>query len=171
MKILVTFDLEFDLKFEISGGKNLVKFGGRTFLPARKAREISGRISGPISEQISEQISEKTSFQIWRLFFGNFIQRKGGAKRFPSRPISKQPAPLLRLHQSQHRPLEPRQHLAHQTRTFEAQRAATKVSSCGWRELNGRGLKVQMVCSNFLRSAFAGNCCKLQETAGNDVYR
>ena len=30
-------------------GKNLVKFGGRTFLPARKAREIPGRISGQIS--------------------------------------------------------------------------------------------------------------------------
>ena len=53
MKILVKFDLEFDLKFEISDGKTLVKFGGRTFLPARKAREISERISGQISEQIS----------------------------------------------------------------------------------------------------------------------
>ena len=28
MKCLVKFDLEFDLKFEISDGKNLVKFGG-----------------------------------------------------------------------------------------------------------------------------------------------
>ena len=38
----VKFDLEFDLKLEISDGKNLVKFWGRTFLrlPARKAREI-----------------------------------------------------------------------------------------------------------------------------------
>ena len=51
------------MKFEISDGKNLVKFGGRTFLPARKAGEISGQIS----EQISQKISE-TSFQISRLF-------------------------------------------------------------------------------------------------------
>ena len=63
------FDLELDLKFEISDGKNLVKIGGRTFLPARKAREISERISGQISEQISGKISE-TSFQISRLFSG-----------------------------------------------------------------------------------------------------
>ena len=41
--------------------------GGRTFLPARKAREISERISGQISEQISGNISE-TSFKISRLF-------------------------------------------------------------------------------------------------------
>ena len=44
-----------------------------------------------------------------------------------------------------------------------------------WRTLNGRGLTLQMVCSNFLPSAFfflaAGNCCKLQETAGSYVYR
>ena len=72
MKFLVKIDLEFDLKFEISDGKNLVKFGGRTFLPARKARNIS--------EQISEKISE-TSFQISQLFFGNFVQQKGGANK------------------------------------------------------------------------------------------
>ena len=68
---LYEFDLEFDLKFEISDGKKLVKFGGRTFLPAKKAREISERISGQISEQISGQISGQfleTSFQISRLF-------------------------------------------------------------------------------------------------------
>ena len=61
VKFLVRFDLEFDLKFEISDGNNLVKFWGRTFLPARKARKISGRISGQISDQISEKFSE-TSF-------------------------------------------------------------------------------------------------------------
>ena len=82
----MNFDLDFDLKFEISGGKTLVKFGGRTFLPARKAWEISGRISGQISDQISEKISE-TSFQISRLFFGNFVQQKGGAKGDPSHPV------------------------------------------------------------------------------------
>ena len=60
---LVKVDLEFDLKFGISDGKNLVKFWGRTFLPARKARTISGRISDQISEKISE-----TSFQISQLF-------------------------------------------------------------------------------------------------------
>ena len=73
VKFLVKFYLEFDLKFEISDGKNLVKFLGRTFLPARKARNISGRISGRISEQISEKFSD------FATFFGNFVQQKGGA--------------------------------------------------------------------------------------------
>ena len=58
-EIFGKFDLEFDLKFKVSDGENLVKFWGRTFLSARKARKNSGRIS--------EQISE-TSFQISRLF-------------------------------------------------------------------------------------------------------
>ena len=58
MKYLVTFDWDVNLKFEMACVKNLVKFGGRTFLSARKAREISGRLSGQISAQISENISE-----------------------------------------------------------------------------------------------------------------
>ena len=65
------FDLEFDLKFEISDGKNLVKFLGRTFLPARKARKNSGQIS----EQISEKVSE-TSVQISRLFSKTSFSRR-----------------------------------------------------------------------------------------------
>ena len=75
MKFLVKFDLEFDLKSEISDGKKLVKFRGRTRLPARKARNISGRISGRISDQISEKISE-TSFQIPRLFSETSFSRR-----------------------------------------------------------------------------------------------
>ena len=71
MKFLVKIDLEFDLKFEISDGKNLVKFLGRTILPARKARRISGRISGQISENISE-----TSFQMLRLFSETSFSRR-----------------------------------------------------------------------------------------------
>ena len=52
-----------------------MKVGWRTFLPARKAREIRGQISGQISEQISEKVPE-TSFQI-RNFFSetSFIRR------------------------------------------------------------------------------------------------
>ena len=61
-------------------GKVGWSFGGRPFLPARKAQKISERISGQISEQISGKFSE-TSFQISRLFFfGNFVQQKGGAE-------------------------------------------------------------------------------------------
>ena len=71
MKFLVRFDLEFDLKFEISDGKNLVKFLGRTFLPARKARNISGRISGRISKKISE-----TPFQISWIFSETSFSRR-----------------------------------------------------------------------------------------------
>ena len=72
MTFFVNFDLKFNLKFDISDGKKLVKFGGRTFLPARKARKFSGRISG----QISEQISEKISFQISRLFSETSFSRR-----------------------------------------------------------------------------------------------
>ena len=64
--------MKFDLKFEISDVKYLVKFWGKTFRPARKAPKISVRISGHISADFSE-----TSFQISRLFFGNFVQQKG----------------------------------------------------------------------------------------------
>ena len=52
-----------------------MKLLGRTFLPARKARKISGRILGQISEQISEKIS-KTSFQFSRLFSENSFSRR-----------------------------------------------------------------------------------------------
>ena len=66
VKCLVKFDLEFDLKFEISDGKNLVNvffFGGG-------GRErISGQSWGKFSE---------TSFQNSRLC-PNFVQQKGGA--------------------------------------------------------------------------------------------
>ena len=71
MKFFVKLDLELDLKFEISDGKNLVSFWG-TLLPARNAREILERTSGQISGKFSE-----TSFQISRLF-GNFAQQRGG---------------------------------------------------------------------------------------------
>ena len=73
-------DLEYGLKFEISDGKKLVNSLGRTFLPARKAREISGRISGQISEQISEKISE-TSFQISRRFSETSFRRRAVLKK------------------------------------------------------------------------------------------
>ena len=73
--MLVKFDLEFDLQFEISDGNSLVKLGGRSFPPARKEREISGRISGLISEKIRRKFRNFVS----RLFFGNFVQQKGGA--------------------------------------------------------------------------------------------
>ena len=46
VKLLVKFDLEFGLKFEISDGKNLVKIGGGTFLPARKAQGNFGENFG-----------------------------------------------------------------------------------------------------------------------------
>ena len=79
VKCLVKFDLEFDLKFEICDGNNLVKFLGRTFLPARKARKISWRTLGQTSEQISEQISE-ASFQISRLFSETSFSRRAVLK-------------------------------------------------------------------------------------------
>ena len=65
--------MQLDLKFEISDVKYLVKFGGKTFRPARKAPKNSVRISGRISATFSE-----TLFKISRFFFGNFVQQKGG---------------------------------------------------------------------------------------------
>ena len=53
-------------KLEISDGQNLVKFVGTTFLPLRKALEISGRISANISE---------IPFQILRFFGTSFSRR------------------------------------------------------------------------------------------------
>ena len=88
MKYLVTFDLEFDLKFEISDGKNLVKFGGRASLPAREARNIrrhSGRISGA---NFRENFGNFVSY--FATFFGNFIQQKGGLGCQNHRTISGQ---------------------------------------------------------------------------------
>ena len=56
-----------------------MKLGARTFLPTRKAQEISGRIQGEISEKFSE-----TLFQISRLFFGNFVQQIASLNHFHS---------------------------------------------------------------------------------------
>ena len=39
-----------ELKIETSDGKNLVKFGGRTLLPAKTVLDISGQISEKSSE-------------------------------------------------------------------------------------------------------------------------
>ena len=72
VKFLVKFDLELNLKFKIFDGKNLVKFWGRTFLPAKEAQKFSGRFSG----RISEQISEKISFQFLRLFSETSFSRR-----------------------------------------------------------------------------------------------
>ena len=74
MKLLVKFDLEFDLNFEISDGKNQVNFGGRTFL--RKAREVSERISGQISD---ENFGENFGTNFATFFRKLRFQQKGGA--------------------------------------------------------------------------------------------
>ena len=72
VKLLVTFDLEFNLKFEISAGKNLVKFWGEDFSTCQQSTgnfganfgADFGANFGEISEtssQISQHFSE-TSF-------------------------------------------------------------------------------------------------------------
>ena len=67
--------VKFHLKFEIADWKNVVKFAGRTFLPARKALEISGRTSEQISEKISgTSFHSKTSE--WRDSLGTLSRRK-----------------------------------------------------------------------------------------------
>ena len=53
------FGGKFNLKFEIPDVKYLVKFGGKTFRPAKKAPNISGRISGQISTKIFRKLRFK----------------------------------------------------------------------------------------------------------------
>ena len=72
------FYLEFDLKFEISDGKNLVKLGGRTFLPARKARKFQGRFRGKFRSKFRGKF-RGNFVSNFATFFGNFVQQKGGA--------------------------------------------------------------------------------------------
>ena len=69
--------VNFDLKFEISDVKYLVKFGGKTFRPAKEARTISGRSSGQISAKFSE-----TSFEMSRLFSKTSFIRRAVLKIF-----------------------------------------------------------------------------------------
>ena len=80
VKILVKFDLEFNLKFEISDGKKLVKFGGRTFLPAREARKFSGRFSGRILEGREPPLTLRQENHY--LYFGRFFPCTPGPKNF-----------------------------------------------------------------------------------------
>ena len=75
------FNLEFDLKFEISDGKNLVKFGGGLFYLPGKHGKFRGEFRGKFSEKISE-----TSFQNFATFFRNFVRQKGGAKELRTKP-------------------------------------------------------------------------------------
>ena len=72
---------EFDLKFEISDVKYLVKFGGKTFRPASEAPKISGRISNQFSAKCSE-----TSFQSSRLFSETSFSRRAVLIFFPIFP-------------------------------------------------------------------------------------
>ena len=81
MKFLVTFDLEFDLKFEISDGKNLVKFWGRTVLPSRKAdfgENFGANFGANFGEIFGNFVSD------FATFFGSFVQQKGGANPMPT---------------------------------------------------------------------------------------
>ena len=65
------FWVKSDLQFEISDVKYLVKSGGKTFRPARKAPKMSVRILGQISAKCSQ-----TSFQISRLFSETSFSRR-----------------------------------------------------------------------------------------------
>ena len=69
-----------NLKLPIFPGKNLVKFVGKTFLPARQALGVS--------ERISERISGKfpgTSFRISRPFAETSFSRRAVLKNFNKR--------------------------------------------------------------------------------------
>ena len=85
MKLLVNLDLKFDLKFEISDRKNLVKLGGGLFyLPGKHGENF-----GNISEQISGNFGNFVSH--FATFFGNFVQQKGGAKKRRSFGLHRHP--------------------------------------------------------------------------------
>ena len=70
MKFLVRFDLEFDLKFEISDGKIRWNFGGGLFYLPGKHETFRDEFRRKI---------RKLRFK-FRDFFGSFVQQKGGAK-------------------------------------------------------------------------------------------
>ena len=53
----------------------LAEFWGKTFRPARKAPNISGRISGQILAKFSRNFVSN-----FASFFGNAVQQKGGVK-------------------------------------------------------------------------------------------
>ena len=62
------------MRFEISDGKSLVKFAGKTFLPTTRAQEISGRIRRKFWRNIASNFTS---------FYGIFVQHKGDAKTMP----------------------------------------------------------------------------------------
>ena len=79
MKFLVKFDLEFDLKFEHSDGKNLVKFWGEDFSTCQESTNIFGANFGAnFGPNFGNFVSN------FATFFGNFVQQKGGAKKHPT---------------------------------------------------------------------------------------
>ena len=68
------FNLEFDLKFEISDGKNLVTFGGGlSYLPG-KHRKSQGEFRGKFRSNFRENFGNFVSSLA--TFFGNFVQQK-----------------------------------------------------------------------------------------------
>ena len=85
VKFLVKLDLKFDLKFEISDGKKSGEFQGEDF---SNCQESTGNFA---------------------IFFGNFVQQKGGAKCFKPLPHSFQhistPRASWEIPQSEHPPL------------------------------------------------------------------
>ena len=70
------FDLKFDLKFEISDGKHLVKFWGRTFYLPGKHEKFGANFGANFGADFGNFVSN------FATFFGNFVQQKGGAKRY-----------------------------------------------------------------------------------------
>ena len=87
MQFLVKFDLEIDLKFEISDGKNLVKFGGRTFLLPREhgkfRREFRGKFRSKFRGYIRKlrfNFFSETSFSRREvLIFSYFLENVSSA--------------------------------------------------------------------------------------------
>ena len=70
--------MKFDLKFEISDGKNLVKFGGEDF---STRQESTGNFGENFGANFGPNFGEKFGNFVsnFGTFCGNFVQQRGGA--------------------------------------------------------------------------------------------
>ena len=75
MKFLVKFDLELDLKFEISDGKNQVKFLGRTFYLPGKHEKFRGEFRGKFRSRF------RRKFRKLRFKFRDFFRKLRSAAK------------------------------------------------------------------------------------------
>ena len=78
--VFVKLLVKFDLKLEVSDGKNMVKCFGRTFYLPGKHQKFRGEFRSKFRRNF-----RKLRFK-FRDFFGNFVPQKGGANNIGDAP-------------------------------------------------------------------------------------